>query len=314
MWNRKVLLYFSERFIDGEAFTQLTREELGMIYHSNEKFLLASKLYRIAQRRQYSTRDTSSLLAELSEAEGDLLTSPAPSVSSSNSAWSLKRHLERDDPPNKKKCTEHVASKFTLPVFSPDIKKCIRGDAFYTSTQRNRLIKEACVALRGYCWEREKSILNHDKKNLAKMLCELAPKSLSDQGTSHSSPEVSLLHMGWIVYFTLIMQASLYGQIIRWFQNHSYSSGDTKLPSKKKKSLPPCSDDDDNEAIQVHLKELEKEVKRKSPDEDKLARLLCLTFTGRRNTMLAQTANARVTSAIQKYPCLKQPIFVSRVR
>ena len=69
---------------------------------------------------------------------------------------------------------------FKLPVFSPDIKNCIRKDSFYTSTQGNHLIKEACLHLRGFCWERERDITNIEKRKLAKSLCELAPKRLSD--------------------------------------------------------------------------------------------------------------------------------------
>lgn len=95
--------------------------------------------------------------------------------------------------PMKKKCIEGVGlSKFKLPVFSPDLRKCIREDAFYTSTQRNRLIKESCVALRGYLWEREATVSNADKRALAKALYMLAPRSLGDTNGDDSRPEVGI--------------------------------------------------------------------------------------------------------------------------
>ena len=99
-----------------------------------------------------------------------------------------------DDPqPRKKRRVREDSAdqKFKLPVFSPSIRQCIKKDAFYTSTQRNCLIKEACTALRGYCWERDKPITNFDKRDLAISLCKLAQKSLGDSETT-SKPEVSV--------------------------------------------------------------------------------------------------------------------------
>ena len=90
--------------------------------------------------------------------------------------------------PIKKRCSESVGNEtapFKLPIFSPDIQQCISKDGFYTSTQRNRLIKEACTALRGYCWEQGEPVSNTRKRVLAKMLYDLAPKSLGDPGTAH---------------------------------------------------------------------------------------------------------------------------------
>ena len=91
----------------------------------------------------------------------------------------------------KRQCVEKVDVEFKLPVFSPDIRKCISKDSFYTSTQRNRLIKEACLALCGFCREQEREITNIEKRNLAKLLHQLAPKSLGDPG-SVSKPEVRI--------------------------------------------------------------------------------------------------------------------------
>ena len=69
---------------------------------------------------------------------------------------------------------------FKLPVFSPDIEKCIQKDAFYTSAQRNKLIREACMALRAHCRGGGSPVMNEAKKKLAKQLYDLVSKSLED--------------------------------------------------------------------------------------------------------------------------------------
>jgi len=43
-------------------------------------------------------------------------------------------------------------------------------DAFYTSAQRNKLIREACMALRGHCRGEGIPVTNEAKKSLAKLL------------------------------------------------------------------------------------------------------------------------------------------------
>lgn len=64
----------------------------------------------------------------------------------------------------------------------------------------------------------------------------------------------------------------MYGQIVRWFQNHNYldrKSLDGSATKKKKRSVSSDSQigDDDDEAIQSHLSELQKEVKKNRYDE-----------------------------------------------
>ena len=88
-------------------------------------------------------------------------------------------------------------SDFTLPFFSPIVQQCIQRDAFYTTSQRNKLIKEACSALRGFCYGNGESVTNERKRDLAKMLLELAPKSLrdADKGHHRASPEVLNIYL-----------------------------------------------------------------------------------------------------------------------
>ena len=60
-------------------------------------------------------------------------------------------------------------------------------DAFYLNSQRNKLIREACTALYGYCRQQSRPVSLDDKKDLSSRLYNLAPKSLGDPG---EHPEV----------------------------------------------------------------------------------------------------------------------------
>ena len=102
-------------------------------------------------------------------------------------------------------------------------------------------------------------------------------------------------------------------QIVRWFQNHAYldrkSCGDVK--TKKNKVSPSPSNEEDGEAVKLHLDQLEKELRKKNRDDDKVSRLLSLTFTSRRTAMLKHSAVTRTDVVLQQFICLKRPIFVS---
>lgn len=208
-----------ERQIDGDSFTQLTREDFSVIFPSDEKFLVGSRLYKIAQKARVSNQDvehdTGNLLDELSALEGDVsYSSQSNSFSSrastpaSNILTPSSIHSANISVSSSSRCTQHefdqqprkkrrvvaadAGMMFKLPVFSPNIKQCIKKDAFYTSAQRNCLIKEACTFLRNHYWEKERPITNHDKRELARSLYKLAPKSLGDS-ENVSKPEVASL-------------------------------------------------------------------------------------------------------------------------
>ena len=62
---------------------------------------------------------------------------------------------------------------------------------FYTSAQRNKIIRESCTALYGYCRENERPVTSGDKHMLAKLICDCAPNSLGDSGNPEE-PEVNV--------------------------------------------------------------------------------------------------------------------------
>lgn len=81
---------------------------------------------------------------------------------------------------------------------------------------------------------------------------------------------------------------------------------------KKKRPAIDVADtcDDDEEAVDLHSKELEKEAAKKKFDDEKVTRLLSLTYARRRRTMLRVNASTRINETLMKYPFFKKPIFV----
>lgn len=178
-----------------------------MIFPAKDKFLQASRLFKLGRQvctnyrspaSSIDSRDTSSLLNELSELQNPLSPSSnnvsTPGSSRCSTPFSdvgSKRSISEHSSMSKRKCTEESGpTPFKLPCFSPDIKLCISKDSFYTSSMRNKLIKEGCTALRGHCWGEDRGVTTYDKRSLAIRLYELAPKSLGDH-CGESKPEVS---------------------------------------------------------------------------------------------------------------------------
>ena len=191
---------------------------------------MASKLYKVVQRARSESVDignTQGTLEELSYLEkdhswscsqscasssaGSVATSRSPrplgscsqsnagsttgSVPSSSRSTTRKRHSPGSISDSQSTKRLRLTDEFTLPFFSPIVQQCIKRDSFYTTTQRNRLVKEACSALRGFCYERGESVTTERKRDLASMLLKLAPKSLKDTEKlgRRASPEVSIL-------------------------------------------------------------------------------------------------------------------------
>ena len=84
-----------------------------------------------------------------------------------------------------------------------------------------------------------------------------------------------------------------------WFWNHSYLSRKScgEVERKKHPSSNAAHPIDDEEAIKLHLSELVRELKKSCPDEDKMVRLLSLTYASHRGDMMLETASTRIASA-----------------
>lgn len=198
----------------------MSREDIATIFPEPEKFVVGMKLYRVVQNVRCSSSktdvNTCQLLNDLDaledEAQSTKSTSSECSAATRSTLSLFSKHSSDHSvqTPSRKrsvssgmatnlnkvpKLSEHDKSRmeFKLPIFSPDIEKCIRKDAFYTSAQRNKLIREACRALQGYCREQDRPVSNDDKRLLAHLLYERAPKSLGDlKPTPGKEPEVKM--------------------------------------------------------------------------------------------------------------------------
>ena len=200
-------MLLAERNIDGKTFVDLSREDIALVFPGPDKFLLGMKLYKLVQthRSDPDSINTQELLRDLDNCGDNLADNSSvtnSSVTSRPSTSGTKRSRSTSSatsagPPQKKL---QNASDFRLPKFSPDIEKCIHNDSFYTSPQRNKIIRESCTALYGYCREKERPVTSGDKHMLAKLIYDCAPKSLGDPGDP-DEPEVILHNYIYIASF-----------------------------------------------------------------------------------------------------------------
>lgn len=164
----------------------MSREDISVLFPEKHQFLLGSRLYREVQRfRQHSMSTLESSDQDISSVYGDS-SSPNDLVASNGSQTGSQKSLSNSKRPQstsnssqaKKKNT--TLSTFVLPKFSPDITQAVKCDEFYTATLRNKLIREACRALKGHCQQIGKSPTTVEKKALGRKLYDLSPKSLGD--------------------------------------------------------------------------------------------------------------------------------------
>ena len=128
--------------------------------------------------------------------------------------------------------------------------------------------------------------------------------------TFKSSTVALLIYLFVYLFCSSSTQAALYGQIVKWFQNHAYMEQNLCEGKTKAKKLCVPEESDDEEAGKLHLSELQKELKKNKFDYDKVARLLSLTFAHRRHEMAADTATTRIGEVLKRFSCLKKPIYV----
>ena len=134
---------------------ELSREDIAAIFPDHEKFVLGMRLYKIIQNHR-DDPTTQELLADLSDQFSD------DRSLSTNSGQKRSLSCESSSQPKRRKTTTARATTFALPLFSLDIERCIKKDAFYTGPQRNKLIREACTALYGYCRQQSRPVTVDD--------------------------------------------------------------------------------------------------------------------------------------------------------
>ena len=99
------------------------------------------------------------------------------------------------------------------------------------------------------------------------MLDEIFPNSLGDHGECKLFIYTILNGFNWFLPTSFFFQTSLYGQIIKWFQNDSYMERNVCDKRKKKASASNTSsnDNENDEAKEYHLSELLNEVTKNQP-------------------------------------------------
>ena len=70
---------------------------------------------------------------------------------------------------------------------------------------------------------------------------------------------------------------------------------------------------DDTEAMEEHIRELQKEGKKVNPDRDKLVRLQSDSYVLREQKMCDLASNARPQETFKLYPFFKKPLHVSYI-
>ena len=165
--------------IFGDNFLEMSREDIGYLFPNN--FVLDMKLYKIIQ----SCRQVHDLSLTESECEHDNMSSMSNSSTSATSTILGKRS---DKASSSSTTSETKRAKnqndggtrpeFLLPVFSEDIQKSFLEDSIFTTPQCNKIIRECCRALQGYCQQHEVPVTSELKKHAAKLLSEKCPNSL----------------------------------------------------------------------------------------------------------------------------------------
>ena len=113
------------------------------------------------------------------------------SGSSASSARILGKRSSTDKASSSSATSEMSASKkqkvrsdgdtkpeYLLPQFSEDVQKPFLEDSIFTTPQCNKIIRETCRALQGYCQQYKVPVTSELKKHAAKLLSENCPNSL----------------------------------------------------------------------------------------------------------------------------------------
>ncbi len=81
---------------------------------------------------------------------------------------------------------------FSLPKFDAVLERALSEDSFYDPNTRAKLIRKACEHLEGFCLEHGLEINKERQDEVAKLLLERAPHSLSDpSGTTKRKKQSS---------------------------------------------------------------------------------------------------------------------------
>ena len=193
-----------EKGVSGAVYCSLSREDLAILFPHDDQFLMGVRLYKHIQdcrMHQPSVSDIEESASNVTVSNATQSTHAVTLTSTPSDSSTVVL--------NKSRKRSSVPSEFVLPEFSIDVVDAIQKDSFFTAAKRNKLIREACKAYKGYCRMKGQSVTNQDKRNLSQKLYNLAPKSLGDpvavgvQGQLYVSSLCEFLRICMLMYVYL---------------------------------------------------------------------------------------------------------------
>ena len=208
----------SEYNIDGEEFVQLTRQDVALLFPNDSQFLLGMRLFRFIQGLCRKDQDDDESIELFSDDESASPKSkpaipkskaatpkfkaatPAENKSTPKSVATMSKSTipttksTRDSatPPQSKRSGGPTLAQFKLPKFDPDLETALQNDAVYNPHKRAKIIRKACEALLGFHRENETEVTTTSQEELAEVLLERAPQSLSDPAKISKDPAVGI--------------------------------------------------------------------------------------------------------------------------
>jgi len=178
-------IVYVDNEIYGHDFLEMTRQDIAVLIP--DKFVLGMKLFKIIQSYHQVSVSASTSTSTVMDEDLDV-----SGGSSASSLVPVKKRLRQTS----STCTEESGSteagsegtkrlktseNFSLPMFSEDVQRCMDQDAVLTTQQRNKIIRESCRALQGYCRQQCLPVSSHFKRYSAKLLSQQCPNSLGSE-------------------------------------------------------------------------------------------------------------------------------------
>ena len=170
--------------IYGQDFLEMTREDIAVLIPDN--FVLGMKLYKVIMNYRQVSVSPSTSTSSIDNEDSDMLNvsqSSSSSVSSTMQSLAVKKRASAFIEGSTSDCAKRLKSsvKFSLPMFSEDVQRCIDQDAVLTTQQRNKIIRECCRALQGHCRQHGQPVSSDLKRFSAKLLSQQCPNSLGKE-------------------------------------------------------------------------------------------------------------------------------------
>ena len=183
----------TENGISGEDFLELNREDFSILFPKD--FMIGKRLNKYVANfntslpspsvmpeqawpsvGQPSTSSSFDNTIEISPASTPVSTQKTPS----ESPVTPPATSQTTPTSSRKRTGGPSMPSFSLPKFDAVLERALAEDGFYDPNARAKLIRKACEHLEGFCLEHGLEITKERQDELATLLLERAPHSLSD--------------------------------------------------------------------------------------------------------------------------------------